>query len=61
MRTHAAAAGHAAGCTCAELRRHKRSFLRLATKITFSRLSDAAAAQRLFVDFLNQQLGGSGG
>jgi protein KTI12 len=39
----------------AELRRHKRAFLKLATKITFSRLQDAAAAQRLFVDYLRQQ------
>jgi protein KTI12 len=41
---------------CTELRRHKRSFLKLATKVTFARLADAAAAQRLFVDHLRQQL-----
>lgn len=39
----------------AELRRHKRAFLKLATKITFSRISDAATAQRMFVDYLKQQ------
>ncbi|PNH08860.1 Protein KTI12, partial [Tetrabaena socialis] len=38
--------------TLAELRRHKRSFLKLATKITFARLHDAAAARRMFVDYL---------
>ncbi|KAI8467670.1 MAG: chromatin associated protein KTI12 [Monoraphidium minutum] len=41
--------------TLAELRRHKRSFLKLATKITFSRVATAAAAQRLFVEYLAQQ------
>lgn len=50
--------------THTELRRHKRAFLKLATKITFTRLQDPAAAQRLFVDHLRvqltqQQLGGS--
>jgi hypothetical protein len=40
----------------AELRRHKRSFLKLATKVTFSRLQDPAAAQRMFVDYIKQQL-----
>ncbi|KXZ48912.1 hypothetical protein GPECTOR_24g201 [Gonium pectorale] len=49
----------------AELRRHKRAFLKLATKITFARLSDADAARRMFVDYLRTQLaaeaGGGGG
>ncbi|KIY99639.1 putative Protein KTI12 like protein [Monoraphidium neglectum] len=40
----------------AELRRHKRAFLKLATKITFSRIADATTAQRMFVDYLRQQL-----
>ncbi|KAG2450666.1 hypothetical protein HYH02_004506 [Chlamydomonas schloesseri] len=40
----------------AELRRHKRAFLKLATKITFARLSDAAAAKRMFVDYLRTAL-----
>lgn len=40
----------------AELRRHKRSFLKLVTKMTFSRIADAATAQRLFIDYLKQQL-----
>ena len=40
-----------------ELRRHKRSFMKLATHQTFSRLSDAAAAQRLFIGYLRDQLG----
>ncbi|KAF8062921.1 KTI12 [Scenedesmus sp. PABB004] len=45
--------------TLAELRRHKRAFLRLATKIPFGRLTDPAAAQRLFADHLRQQLAGA--
>mmetsp|Transcript_21949 Transcript_21949/g.37545 ORF Transcript_21949/g.37545 Transcript_21949/m.37545 type:complete len:331 (+) Transcript_21949:94-1086(+) len=43
----------------AELRRHKRSFLKLATKITFSRLSDPAAAQRMFVDYIIAEVAGA--
>ncbi|KAI7843561.1 hypothetical protein COHA_002803 [Chlorella ohadii] len=39
-----------------ELRRHKRAFMKLATQQTFLRLRDAAAAQRLFVDYLKDQL-----
>lgn len=39
-----------------ELRRHKRAFMKLATQQTFLRLRDAAAAQRLFVDYLRDQL-----
>ncbi|EFJ43121.1 hypothetical protein VOLCADRAFT_121470 [Volvox carteri f. nagariensis] len=42
--------------TLAELRRHKRAFLKLATKITFARLHDAAAARRMFVDYLRSNL-----
>jgi protein KTI12 len=38
-----------------ELRRHKRAFLKLATKMAYSRVSDAAMAQRLFADYLRQQ------
>ncbi|KAG2489062.1 hypothetical protein HYH03_012498 [Edaphochlamys debaryana] len=46
-----------------ELRRHKRSFLKVATKLTFARLQDASAAQRMFVDYLRTNLaeGGTGG
>jgi len=40
----------------AELRRHKRSFLKLATKVTWARLQDVAGAQRLFVDHLRDQI-----
>ncbi|GIM14667.1 hypothetical protein Vretimale_17614 [Volvox reticuliferus] len=52
--------------TLAELRRHKRAFLKLATKITFARLQDPAAARRMFVDYLRSNLaadvaGGGGG
>lgn len=43
----------------AELRRHKRAFLKLATKITFSRLQDSTSAQRMFSDYLREQLGAS--
>lgn len=39
-----------------ELRRHKRGFMRLATAQAFSRLQDAAAAQRLFISYLRDQL-----
>lgn len=39
-----------------ELRRHKRGFLRLATQQTFTRLGSAAAAQRLFIQYLRDQL-----
>ncbi|KAL4432172.1 hypothetical protein ABPG77_005934 [Micractinium sp. CCAP 211/92] len=39
-----------------ELRRHKRGFMKLATSQTFSRLQDAAAAQRLFIGYLRDQL-----
>lgn len=42
--------------TLVELRRHKRAFLKLATKITFARLQDATAARRLFVDYLRSSL-----
>lgn len=72
MEAQAAAGGAAAGVvafgagiaplqlrqpvTLAELRRHKRSFLKLATKITFARLSDAESARRMFVDFLRDNL-----
>eukprot|EP00878_Enallax_costatus_P015685 GHUV01016433.1.p1 GENE.GHUV01016433.1~~GHUV01016433.1.p1 ORF type:complete len:149 (+),score=33.92 GHUV01016433.1:349-795(+) len=45
----------------AELRRHKRAFLKLATKMTYSRLQDPAAAQRSFVDYLKQQILGTAG
>lgn len=44
--------------TLAELRRHKRSFLKLATKITFARIQDADAGRRLFIDHLRQHLSG---
>lgn len=42
------------GCR-AELRRHKRTFLKLATKMAYSRIAHAATAQRLFVDYLATQ------
>lgn len=42
--------------TVAELRRHKRAFLRLATNLVLTRAPDAAAAQRMFVDYLADQL-----
>ncbi|MEW5300350.1 MAG: hypothetical protein WDW36_003286 [Sanguina aurantia] len=41
----------------AELRRHKRGFLKLATKTLTSRLVDPMAAKRLFVDYLRDSLG----
>lgn len=42
--------------TLPELRRHKRAFMRLATNQTFNRPPDAAAARRMFVDYLREQL-----
>lgn len=41
----------------AELRRHKRSFMKLATKITFSRIQDSHTAQRMFLDYLQENIG----
>jgi protein KTI12 len=38
-----------------ELRRHKRAFLKLATKMAYSRVADPDAARRLFADYLRQQ------
>lgn len=42
--------------TFPELRRHKRSFMKLATNLTFNRVSDPATAKRMFVDYLLEQL-----
>lgn len=39
-----------------ELRRHKRGFMKLATQQTFSRLGSAGVAQRLFLQYLRDQL-----
>jgi len=39
-----------------ELRRHKQSFIKMVTKNESSRLQDATAAKRLFVDYLNQRI-----
>ena len=46
--------------TLAELRRHKRAFLKLATKILLARLHDANTAARLFADHLRQNVAGAG-
>lgn len=40
----------------AELRRHKRSFLKLATQLTLTRITDEVTARRLFVEHLAQAL-----
>ncbi|KAF5842848.1 chromatin associated protein KTI12-domain-containing protein [Dunaliella salina] len=45
--------------THAELRRHKRAFLKLATKVTFARLQDGDAAKRTFVDYLISNVAGA--
>ncbi|KAG1671711.1 hypothetical protein FOA52_007503 [Chlamydomonas sp. UWO 241] len=42
--------------TLAELRRHKRAFLKLATKMLFARVSDADTARRMFVDYLRSNI-----
>lgn len=48
-----------AACVCvgAELRRHKRGFMKLATKVTFARLQDGHTAKRMFIDYLREHLG----
>jgi hypothetical protein len=43
-----------------ELRRHKRGFMKLACNQTFMRMSDAAAAQRMFIAYLKDQLAQQG-
>lgn len=53
------AAAAAVAVLFSELRRHKRAFLKLATKIMSSRLQDPAAAQRLFVEHLRLQINGA--
>ena len=45
--------------TLAELRRHKRAFLKLATKILFARLQDGATASRMFIDYLGDNIAGA--
>ena len=45
--------------TLAELRRHKRAFLKLATKILFARLQDGGTAARLFLDYLAENVAGA--
>ncbi len=45
--------------TLVVLRRHKRDFLKLSTKLLHSRLSDAGAARRMFVDYLLEHLPGA--
>lgn len=39
-----------------ELRRHKRAFLRLVTNLSLTKAPSAQTAQRMFVDFLSDQL-----
>lgn len=46
-------------CICIELRRHKRAFLQLATKIMFARLQDAETARRMFIDYLRDNVSGA--
>ncbi|GAX74904.1 hypothetical protein CEUSTIGMA_g2350.t1 [Chlamydomonas eustigma] len=45
--------------TLAELRRHKRAFLKLATKILFARLQDKDTAARMFIDYLKDNISGA--
>lgn len=42
--------------TLAELRRHKRMFLKLSTQNVATRLQDRQSAKRMFVDFLREHL-----
>ncbi len=45
--------------TLAELRRHKRAFLKLATKVLFARLQDGGTAARMFIDYLVDNISGA--
>jgi protein KTI12 len=42
----------------AELRRHKRSFMKLATKVLFARLSDSSRAKLMFIEYLSDNIAG---
>ena len=42
----------------AELRRHKRSFMKLATKVLFARLSDSSRAKLMFIEYLGDNISG---
>ncbi len=42
--------------TLAELRRHKRVFLKMSTQSLASRLSDRQSARRMFVNYLREHL-----
>ena len=44
------------GVPVAELRAHKRAFVRLATRREHGRVEDPAAARRLFVEYLQREL-----
>lgn len=46
----------AGGVPVAELRAHKRAFVRLATRREHGRVEDPAAARRLFVEYLQREL-----
>lgn len=39
-----------------ELRRHKRAFIRLATQNNWTRLQDVQEAQRMFLEYLEQNI-----
>jgi len=40
----------------AELRRHKRSFMKLATKVLFARLTDSSRAKLMFIEYLSDNI-----
>lgn len=42
--------------TLADLRRHKRVFLKMATQNPNARLTDRASAKRMFVNFLREHI-----
>jgi protein KTI12 len=46
------------GVPVAELRAHKRAFVRLATRREYGRLEEPSAARRLFVEYLQRELEG---
>jgi protein KTI12 len=48
----------AGGVPVADLRAHKRAFVRLATRREYGRLEDPSAARRLFAEYLQRELEG---
>jgi len=56
LRLPAGGAGGGGGVPVAELRAHKRAFVKMATRREHGRVEDPATARRLFVEYLSRQL-----